>query len=344
MANGRYSRQELFAGIGPEGQARLAQGRALVAGCGALGCALADMLVRAGVGTVRVVDRDFVEWSNLNRQILFDEADARERRPKARAAEARLRAINTAARIEGVIADVSPDTVEPLVEAADVVLDATDNFETRYLLNDACVKRGKPWIYGAAVGGHGATMTVLPGETPCLRCVFEEPPDATGAPTCETAGVILPIILTVAAAQAAEALKLLTGQAALCRRNLWQMDVWTGQQATLALPAERRRPDCPCCQLRRFEFLAAERASFAAALCGRQAVQIRPAQASGLTLDFAPLAERLARAGATRYNADLLIFAADGLDATLFRDGRAIIKGTSSLAEARSFYAKYFGL
>ncbi|OYT71776.1 MAG: thiamine biosynthesis protein ThiF [Chloracidobacterium sp. CP2_5A] len=344
--NERYSRQELFAGIGPEGQARLARARALIVGCGALGCALADTLVRAGVGTVRIADRDFVEWSNLNRQVLFDEADARERRPKARAAAARLRAINSAVRVEGLITDVSPDTVEPLVTAADVVLDATDNFETRYLLNDACVKHGKPWIYGAAVGSHGATMTILPNETPCLRCVFEEPPDAAGAPTCETAGVILPIILTVAAAQAVEAIKLLAGQSALCRRSLWQMDVWTGKQATLALPAERRRSDCPCCQLRRFEFLAAERASLAVVLCGRQAVQVRPAQAGETALDFARLAERLARAGAgtARYNADILILAADGLEATLFRDGRAIIKGTSSLAEARAFYAKRFGM
>ncbi|MCS7078938.1 MAG: ThiF family adenylyltransferase [Chloracidobacterium sp.] len=340
----RYARQERFAGIGPAGQARLAQGRALVVGCGALGCTLADMLVRAGVGTVRVVDRDFVEWSNLNRQVLFDETDARERRPKARAAEARLRAVNSTVHVEGVVADVAPDTVEPLVAAADVILDGVDNFETRYLLNDACIKHGKPWIYGAAVGSYGATMTILPNETPCLRCVFEEPPDAATTPTCDTAGVILPIVHTIAAAQVVEALKLLTGQAALCRRSLWQVDVWTGKQATLNLPAARRRADCPCCGLRRFAFLTAERAAFAVVLCGRQAVQVRPAQAALTTLDFTELAARLARAGAVRHNADVLMFAADGLDATLFRDGRAIIKGTSSPAAARAFYAKYFGL
>jgi adenylyltransferase/sulfurtransferase len=340
----RYSRQERFAEIGPEGQARLAQGRALVVGCGALGCALADMLVRAGVGTVRLVDRDFVEWSNLNRQILFDEADAQAHRPKARAAEQRLRAVNSAVRIEGIIADVAPDTVEALVAAADVVLDGTDNFETRYVLNDACVKHGKPWIYGAAVGSQGATMTIRPGETPCLRCVFEEPPDAALMPTCETAGVILPVIQTVAAAQVVEALKLLMGQAAACRRHLWQMDVWSGRQTTLALSPDRRRADCPCCQLRRFDFLTVEQTTFAATLCGREAVQVRPARPPASALDFAPLAERLRPLGEVRHNAEVLRFTVEGLEATLFQDGRAIIKGTSSPDRARAFYARYFGL
>lgn len=340
----RYSRQERFAEIGPEGQSQLAQGRVLVVGCGALGCSLADMLVRAGVGTVRVVDRDFVEWSNLNRQILFDEADAQAHRPKARAAEQRLRAINSTVTIEGIIADVAPDTVERLIAAADVVLDGTDNFETRYVLNDACVKHGKPWIYGAAVGSQGATMTILPGETPCLRCVFEEPPDATRTPTCETAGVILPVIHTVAATQVVEALKLLTGQAAACRRTFWQVDVWSGRQTTVALPDSRRRTDCPCCQLRRFDFLTAERTGFAVTLCGREAVQVRPAQAPSPALDFTHLAERLQPLGDVRHNADVLRFAVEGLEATLFRDGRAIIKGTAIPEQARAFYARYFGL
>ncbi|QUW03128.1 ThiF family adenylyltransferase [Chloracidobacterium validum] len=340
----RYSRQRLFAGIGADGQARLAGKSALVVGCGALGCTLAEMLVRAGVGQVRLVDRDFVEWSNLNRQVLFDETDARERRPKARAAEARLRAINSAITVEGIIADVTPDTVESLVVTADVVLDGTDNFETRYLLNDACVKHGKPWIYGAAVGSQGATMTILPGETPCLRCVFDEPPDAATTPTCETAGIILPVIQTIAAAQIVEALKLLTGQAALCRRDFWQVDVWTNRQARLPLPAERRRADCPCCGQRRFAFLTAERASFTAVLCGRQAVQVSPGRDRSAAPDFVALAARLVAIGDARHNADVLRFAADGLDATLFRDGRAIIKGTSSPDQARAFYAKYFGL
>jgi Dinucleotide-utilizing enzymes involved in molybdopterin and thiamine biosynthesis family 2 len=339
----RYARQERFAGIGPDGQARLAQGRALIVGCGALGCTLADMLVRAGVGLVRVVDRDFVEWSNLNRQILFDEADAQEHRPKARAAEQRLRAINSTVKVEGIIADVAPDTVEALVLAADVVLDGTDNFETRYVLNDACIKHGKPWIYGAAVGSQGATMTILPGETPCLRCVFEEPPEAALTPTCETAGVILPVIHTVAAAQVVEALKLLTGQAAACRRNLWQIDVWNGRQTTLSLPANRRRADCPCCQLRRFDFLRLERNSLATTLCGREAVQVRPAQTPS-ALSFDQLAERLHPIGEVRHNADVLRFTVEGLEAILFRDGRAIIKGTSSPDRARAFYARYFGL
>ncbi|MGQ9898200.1 MAG: ThiF family adenylyltransferase [Acidobacteriota bacterium] len=340
----RYSRQERFAGIGAEGQRRLAQGRALVVGCGALGCTLADMLVRAGVGTVRFVDRDFVEWSNLNRQILFDEADAQEHRPKARAAEQRLRALNSAVEIEGIIADVTPKTVEALVAAADVVLDGTDNFETRYVLNDACVKHGKPWIYGAAVGSQGATMTILPGETPCLRCIFEEPPEAAQTPTCETAGVILPVIHTVAAAQVVEALKLLTGQAMACRRNLWQIDVWSGRQTTLALPPNRRRADCPCCQLRQFEFLTVERTTFAMTLCGREAVQVRPADVPSESLDFARLAERLRPVGKVQHNADVLRVTVEGLEATLFQDGRAIIKGTSSPGRARAFYAKYFGL
>jgi len=335
----RYSRQILFEGIGAEGQRRVRAGRVLVVGCGALGSAQAEMLARAGVGTLRVVDRDFVEESNLQRQTLFTERDARERVPKAVAAERRLREINSEVECVGEVADVNNSNVERLVAGCDVVLDGTDNFATRFLINDACVKHGVRWVYGAAVGSYGVTMTVLPRETPCLRCVFPETPAAGSAPTCDTAGVIMPVIAVVAAVQVAEALKLLAGRAESLHRSLMQFDVWRNEWRRLRLGG--RAPDCPACALGRFESLEAEAGDLATALCGRDAVQVTPRAAA--RLDLAALAERLRAAGEVKANPYLVRLRAGDYELTVFADARAIIRGTEDVNLARTLYARYVG-
>src|SRR5918992_3243421 len=249
----RYSRQILFEGIGEEGQRRIRGGRVLVVGCGALGSAQVETLARAGVGRLRVADRDFVEESNLQRQTLFTERDARERTPKAVAARQRVAEINSDVAVEAEVIDVNNSNVERLVDGCDVVLDGTDNFATRYLLNDACVKRGQVWVYGAAVGSYGVTMTVRPRVSPCLRCVFPEMPTAASAPTCDTAGVIMPVISVVAAVQVSEALKLLTGNIERLHSGLMQFDVWRNEWRRVSL--RERAPDCPACVLERFDSL-----------------------------------------------------------------------------------------
>src|SRR5678815_745095 len=286
----RYSRQILFNGIGKEGQRRLLQSRALIIGCGALGSAHAESLARAGVGRLRIVDRDFVEASNLQRQTMFTERDAYERIPKVVAAANHLREINSDIEVESEIADVNHSNIERLIADCDVVLDGTDNFGTRYLINDACVKHEINWIYGAAVGSYGVTMTVRPHQTPCLRCVFEEAPPAASAPTCDTAGVIMPIINVVAAMQVAEALKLLTGNTADLHRSLMQFDVWRNDWRKIN--ADSPRAECPTCGLGLYESLAPESSEGAAVLCGRDAVQILPARPTAI--NFESLAARLA--------------------------------------------------
>src|SRR5918911_5177179 len=270
----RYSRQVLFEGIGEGGQRRIRESRALVVGCGAVGSAQVETLARAGVGRLRIVDRDFVEESNLQRQTMFTEADARERVPKAVAAGRRVAEINSEVACETGVADVSQSNVERLIEGCDVVLDGTDNFSTRFLLNDACVKHGVAWVYGAAVGSYGVTMTVRPRVTPCLRCVFPETPAAASAPTCDTAGVIMPIISIVAAVQASEALKLLTGSVERLHGGLMQFDVWRNEWRRISTGV--RAPDCPACALRRFDALAAESGDMTTVLCGRNAGQLTP--------------------------------------------------------------------
>lgn len=335
----RYSRQILFSGIGKEGQKRLLASRALIIGCGALGSAHAESLARAGVGNLRIVDRDFVEASNLQRQTMFTERDAAERTPKAIAAANHIREFAAGINVEPEIADVNNSNVERFIEGCDVVLDGTDNFATRYLLNDACVKHEVNWIYGAAVGSYGVTMTIQPHKTPCLRCVFEEAPPAASAPTCDTAGVIMPIISVVAAVQVAEALKLLTGQEASLHRSLMQFDVWRNEWRKInpGPPAT----GCITCSLGRFETLEASAGDFAAVLCGRDAVQISPSRAT--RLDFAQLAERLKATGEVKFNDYLLRFRTGEFEMTVFQDARSIIRGTSEVKTARSLYAKYIG-
>ncbi|HEV7746053.1 MAG TPA: ThiF family adenylyltransferase [Pyrinomonadaceae bacterium] len=337
--NERYSRQILFSGIGKEGQQRLLESRALIIGCGALGSAHAESLARAGVGKLRIVDRDFVEASNLQRQTMFTERDAIERIPKAVAAANHIHELNQEVEVEPEIADVNHSNIERLIDDCDVVLDGTDNFATRYLINDACVKHQINWIYGAAVGSYGVTMTVRPHQTPCLRCVFDEAPPAASAPTCDTAGVIMPVISIVAAVQVAEALKLLTRQTKALHGALMQFDVWRNEWRKInpGPPA----PDCPTCGLGRFETLDAVAADFAAVLCGRDAVQISPAQAT--RLDFGELAARLRLTGEVKFNDYLLRFRTGEFELTVFQDARSIIRGTSEITTARSLYAKYIG-
>src|ERR1051325_7075851 len=337
--NERYSRQILFNGIGSEGQRRLQQSRALIVGCGALGSAQAESLARAGVGKLRIVDRDFVESSNLQRQTMFTESDASERLPKAVAAAAHIAEINSDIEVEPEIVDVNYSNIERLIQNCDVVLDGTDNFSTRYLMNDACVKHKINWIYGAAVGSYGVTRTIQPHLTPCLRCVFETAPPAAGAPTCDTAGVIMPIISVVAAVQVAEAMKLLTGQRDSLHRALMQFDVWRNEWRKIN-PGEPSA-NCPACALGRYETLEAQSADLAAVLCGRNAVQISPAH--GTQLDFAKLAERLRATGDVKFNDYLLRFRTGEFELTVFQDARSIIRGTDEIRIARSLYAKYIG-
>jgi molybdopterin/thiamine biosynthesis adenylyltransferase len=331
--NERYSRQILFREIGAEGQQRLLDSRVLLVGCGALGASHAEMLARAGVGKLRIVDRDFVENTNLQRQTLFSEDDAAERTPKAVAARKRIAAINSDIEVDAVIADVNHSNIESLIAGCDLVIDGTDNFQVRYLINDACVKLGVTWIYGAAVSSYGTTMTIIPGKTPCLQCIFDEMPDAGSAPTCDTAGVIMPVIATVSAVQVTEALKILVGDMASLHGSLMQFDLWANDRQRIRL--DTPNPDCL------FDFLDTETPEFSAVLCGRNAVQIAPPRP--VTLDLEQLADRLQFAAAVNQNEYLLRFMSGDLEMTLFRDGRAIVKGTDDVAAARSMYARFVG-
>lgn len=337
--NERYSRQILFGGIGEEGQGRLLHARALIVGCGALGTAHAESLARAGVGRLRVVDRDFVEPSNLQRQTMFTEQDARERLPKAVAVERHVSMINSEVEVEAEVADVNQTNIERLIAGCDVVLDGTDNFATRYLINDACVKHKVNWIYGAAVSSYGVTMTVRPRVTPCLRCVFEEAPQAGSAPTCDTSGVIMPIISIVSAVQVSEALKLLVGQTGSLHGALMQFDVWRNEWRRIALG--KPNADCPACARGIYEALETQSLDFAAILCGRDAVQISPPRAT--SLDFAQLAEKLRASGEVSFNPYTLRFRVGEYELTVFKDARSIIRGTDDVNRARSLYARYVG-
>jgi molybdopterin/thiamine biosynthesis adenylyltransferase len=337
----RYSRQMRFYGIGEEGQRRLWASHVTLCGCGALGTVLANALVRAGVGHLRLIDRDFIETNNLQRQVLFDEHDVAENLPKAEAAARKLGAINSSVHVEPVVADMDRTNILDFVDEADLILDGTDNFEIRYLINDAAVKLNKPWVYGGCIGSHGQTMTILPGETPCLRCVFEAAPAPGEAGTCETAGVLSPIVNIVASYQAAEAFKILTGRREQVNRELIYIDVWENVHKRIKIAPLFGKVDCPCCRGRRFEWLEGEQGSHTTSLCGRNAVQV--AHRSATRLNFEELARHLETLGAVSYNRFLLKFTADGHEFTVFPDGRAIIKGTSDVDKARTLYAKYVG-
>jgi len=337
----RYSRQVLFEGIGEQGQARLASSRAVIIGCGALGAIQAETLVRAGVGKVTLVDRDFVEESNLQRQITFEETDSKERLPKAIAAARRLSRVNSYVQTEAIVTDVNYENIEEIITGADVVMDGTDNFETRFLINDACVKNNVPWVYGGAVGSYGLTMTIVPNESPCLRCVLEAMPDPASGPTCDTAGVIMPIVSIIGSIQSAEAIKLLTGQTDKLHRSLIRIDVWDFQINRLDLSKMNDRDSCPTCGKSDYEFLRGAARQVTTTLCGRNAVQI--GRTGAATIDFPSLAERLKAVGEVRFNEFLLRFRVDDYDITVFRDARSIIRGTSDPHVARALYARYIG-
>ncbi len=333
----KYSRQILFAEIGEDGQQRLLRARAALVGCGALGTSLANLLVRAGVGYLRIIDRDFVEPSNLQRQTLFDEADAREALPKAIAAERKLRSINADAEVEGVVADLGPRNAEELLAGAALVLDGTDNFETRFLLNDVAVKLGVPWIYAAVVSSYGATLTILPGETPCLTCLLETRGESEIEETCDTVGVLNAAVGVIASIQAAEAIKLLAGKREALHHRLISFDVWSGRFQAIRVA---RNPDCRACARREFRYLEGE-AQPHLTLCGRDSVQIHE---RGRRLDLAALGRRLRPAVAEVRNNDFLLrFRVPPYELTVFADGRAIIKGTRDPGVARSLYARYIG-
>ncbi len=336
MEPDRYSRQVLFAGIGAEGQKRIRAAQAAIVGCGALGSFHAGALARAGVGRIVLIDRDYVEWSNLQRQWLFEESDARDALPKAVAAARRLAAVNSEVEVQPHVADLTPANMADLLEGVELILDGTDNFETRYLLNDYAVSRGLPWIYGAAVGSYGLTMPVLPGRTACLKCVYPEPPSGA-QPTCETAGVLNAITSVIASLQVGDALKILAGHADSVRPRITTVDVWTGEVRQIALRAPD--PSCEACGKREFVHLeGVHRAPIS--LCGRNAVQIheraRPVDLAGLKRALEPLGE-------VRANEFALRFFAPPYEMTVFPDGRAIIKGTTDVGLARSLYARYVG-
>jgi molybdopterin-synthase adenylyltransferase len=337
----RYSRQELFAGIGREGQARLGAARVVVVGCGALGSVASEMMVRAGVRSLTVVDRDFVEESNLQRQSLFDEADVALGLPKAAAAEAHLRALNAGVEVRGVVTDLVSDNADALLAGADLVLDGTDNFETRFLLNDICVRAGIPWVYGACVGSYGLALLVRPRVSPCLRCLLEERPAPGSGPTCDTAGVVAPIVHVIAGIQVAEGLKLLAGRADTLLAGLVTFDLWAGQFDVLDLRG--RAPWCPACTAGQYDYAVAGAGGASAVLCGRDAVQVRPGRDA--RVDLGALADRLgASADVRAVNEHLVRFVVPEGELVVFRDGRAIVKNVRDTAQARSLYAKYVGV
>jgi adenylyltransferase/sulfurtransferase len=337
----RYSRQIRYPGLGEEGQRKLMAARVTICGCGALGTVLANHLVRAGVGNIRIVDRDFIETHNLQRQILFDENDVADNLPKAEAAARKLRRINSQVNIEAVVTDIDHTNILDLVSDADLILDGTDNFETRYLINDAAVKLNKPWIFGGVIGSEGQSMTIIPGETPCVRCVIEDSPPPGMAPTCETAGVLGPAVAVIASFEAVEAIKLLSGANEALNKDLIMIDLWDWSFRKLKISGLKDKVNCPCCKQRKFEWLDGALGSHTTTLCGRNAVQVASRRRE--PLNFAEMSTRLSSLGEVRHNNFMLRFATEGHEFTVFPDGRAIIKGTNDITKARTLYAQYVG-
>ena len=332
----RYSRQILFQPIGPQGQKKLAAARIAIVGCGATGSAMASLLCRAGVGAVRIIDRDYVEPSNLQRQVLFDEADAAESLPKAIAAARKIKAFNSETTVEPHAADLTPINVEALLSEVDLILDGTDNFETRYLINDYAVSEKLPWIYAAGVASYAVTMTVLPGETACLACIFPDSPKGM-VETCDTSGILNSAVHLVASLAATEAMKLIVGARDQLRHTLLSWDVWSNLHAEVS--TARPRADCRACQQHDFVHLAGVGRP-PISLCGRNSVQIHERQRP---IDFAEITRRLTPLGLVKHNEFVLKFWHEPYEMTLFPDGRAIIKGTTDTAIARSLYARYVG-
>ncbi len=334
----RYSRQVLFSGIGRKGQESILRSRVIIIGCGALGSVIANNLARAGVGEIKIADRDFVELQDLGRQILFDEEDAKERLPKAIAALNKLKKINSSIHLEAEVLSVEPRNIEKLIEGCQVVLDGTDNMETRFLINDACVKNWIPWIYGGVIGATGMSMNIIPEKTPCLRCVIHKLPLPGTLPTCDTQGVINPLPSAIGSWQSSEALKMLMGSDSL-NQSLIYLDFWQG---TFNKSHIMRRGNCLTCGKRDFRILKSEEISWVTALCGRNAVQISPPEETNISLEN--LRQTLGKVGEVSYNGYLLSFKTNGYELVVFPQGRVIIKGTTDKSVARSLCAKYVGL
>ncbi len=330
----RYSRQIIF--IGEEGQRKLSDSYVVIIGCGALGTIMATSLVRAGVGKVRIIDRDFIEYHNLQRQVLFDEDDIRNQLPKAIAAERHLKKVNSSVEIEGIVADVNYTNIEGFVRDADIILDGLDNFETRLLINDVSLKDNIPWVYGGAISSFGMTMTIIPHETPCFRCFIASSPERGIIQTCDTAGVISPIPFIIGSLQTAEAMKILVGAKDI-NRELITIDVWKGTFNRLKISPRR---DCPTCQ-GKYEFLEGKFGGRTTLLCGQNAVQVSNPKAGKLS--FKELAAHLKPVGEVSYNEFMLRFLVDIHEMVIFPDGRAIIKNTADESLARGLYAKYIG-
>jgi molybdopterin-synthase adenylyltransferase len=333
----RYSRQSRFAPVGDEGQRRIRESSVAVVGCGALGTVEAEILARAGVGRLRLIDRDFVEASNLQRQFLYSESDAEAALPKAVAAARRLALVNSEIEIEPLVADLTPASVEELLEDVDLIVDGTDNFEARFLINDFAVREGKPWIYAAAVGSYGLKLTIVPGQTACLRCVYPEPPQGS-QPTCETDGVIAPITAAIASLACGDAIKILARGAESVVARMTTVDVWSGEIRQTKPPA--RDPACPCCARRDFVHLNGQRRA-PISLCGRNAVQIHE---RSRPVNLVELAKRLAPLASVRSNDFAVRALVESFELTVFPDGRAIIKGTTDPGVARGVYARYVGI
>lgn len=334
----RYSKQINFKGIGVEGQALLKAARVLIVGCGALGTVVANSLARTGVGCLRIVDRDFVELSNLHRQILFDEEDANNSTPKAEAAKDRLLRINSDIKIDAVIKDVNSITIEALAEGMDIILDCTDNFKTRYLINDIAFYKGIPWIYGGAVGSTGVIKSYIPGKTGCIRCLMEAPPPTGSIATCDTAGVINMITGLVGMYQSSEAVKFLTQNQELMENNMLFIDIWDNVFESVEV---LQKEDCICCKLRKFQYLE-DKTPEAVHICGRNSVQVDPGSSRQVKLRV--LFDRLSSAGlAVKLTPYLLSISADGYEIKVFDDGRAIIKNAKTIEEGKVVYAKYIG-
>ncbi len=334
-----YARQAALPWVGEAGQARIGASAAAVVGVGALGCASSALLARAGVGSLLLVDRDHVEFGNLQRQVLFAWRDAEERLPKAVAAARRLQEIRPGLRVEALSADLDPDLARDLFRRADVVLDGTDNFETRYLLNDAAVEARKPWIYAGAVSTYGSVAALFPGEGPCLRCFFPDPPPPGSAPTCETSGILGPAATAVASLQAAEALKILAGREDLCLRGILTLDLLEGALSRVEAP---RRLGCPCCGEGRLDFLEERGTSRTHRLCGRDGVMVLAPR--GTRLDLEALEARLKLLGPVFRNPYLLQTEWEGHPVTLYADGRALVQKTDDPSRARALYARFLGM
>ena len=338
----RYSRQVLFSGIGVQGQKAIMGKNVVLVGCGALGCTSANLLVRSGISCLKIIDRDFIEESNLQRQSLFDEDDIKQNLPKAFAAQKKLQKVNSHIQIESVVVDLNPSNIEILLEMADVVIDGTDNFETRFLINDYCVKEKIPWIYGACIGSTGISTNIIPSKTPCLRCLLENIPPSGTTETCDTQGVIAPIASVIASIQVAEALKILSNNVNALSEDLVKIDLWRNEITRIHVSTSDVNADCMTCKQHNYEFLNKKKYTMTTSLCGRNAVQIL--NLNGSKLNLPGLASLLEKVGDVSFNSFLLRLKLDKYEMTVFPDGRSIISGTNDVSIAKGLYAKYIGM